>query len=157
MPPSIILIWIVKFTVLDAAQMKNWSLLQWAKSQGRDQDFLSPLSWTGGADQTMRNPILSVFPLEIMTTTWTPIKRKHCVLLMMNISYISPPPTSALLLQTLMLIKLQNSYSKEHWELSTRMIGIHLMTVLQAARIMNRVCGTAFDRKHCTRAWDSKI
>lgn len=56
-----------------------------------------------------------------------------------------------------MLTKLKNSDSKQHWELSTRMIGIHRMTALQAERIMNRVCGTAFDRKHYTRAWDNKI
>lgn len=92
MSPSTSLIRIVKFTIPDAAQMKNSPLLQWAKPQGRDQDLLSPLPWTGGAGQTMRNPVLSLFTLEIMTTTWTPTKRKHRVLLMMNISCNSLPP-----------------------------------------------------------------
>ena len=156
MPPSIALICIVKFTIPDAAQIKNSPLLQWAKPQGRDQDLLSSLSRTEGTGQTMKNPVLSLFTLEIVTTTRTPTKRKHYVLVMMNISCISFPPPFALLLQILMLTNLKNSYSKQHWELSTRMIGIHLMTVLQAKRKMDRVCGTAFDRKHCTRAWDNK-
>lgn len=44
MPPSIALLCKVKFTIPDAAQMKNTPLLQGAKPQGKDQDLQLPLS-----------------------------------------------------------------------------------------------------------------
>lgn len=108
-----------------------------------------------GTGQTLRNPVLSVFKLETITTSWASIEG-NTVLLMMSINCIVSLPTLALLLQTLMLTKLKSSYSKQHQELPTRMIDIHLMTELQADR-MNRACEIAFDRKHCTCAWDNTI
>lgn len=40
--------------------------------------LLSSLLETEGAGQNMRNPVLSIFELEIMTTVSTPMRTKHC-------------------------------------------------------------------------------
>ena len=75
--PSITLMFMVKFTIPAAAQMKNTPLLQLAMCHGRGPDFLLSLSGPGGASQTMRIPVFSIFKLEIMMTAWTPTKKKN--------------------------------------------------------------------------------
>lgn len=117
------------------------------------QDLLSTLSPTGGADQRMRNPVLSTSELEIMTTAWIPTRRKHCFL-MVNMSCIISH--SASFLQLLLLTKLKQLLQTA-LRTSHRVIGIRLVTALQAERILNRVCGIASDGKRSARAWDNQI
>lgn len=155
-PPSIAGTCAVKFTILDAAQMKNSPPLQRVQPQRRDQDALCSPPRTGGAGQTVRTLVLSIFKSEIMTTAWISTKRKHFVLLTMNKSCIISSPASALLLQILMLTKLKTltptalkTTHRDDWYSSDG----------SAAGRHSNDTGReiAFDRKHCTRAWDNKI
>lgn len=76
---------------------------------------------------------------------------------MVNRSFIISPSPLCMITANTNVNQAENSCSKQHGELATRMIDIHLMTALRAQRIMTRVCGIAFDRKQSTRAGDNKI